>query len=127
MPRIVCVCLAMAGTLSVLCAKSRAADNQVWPQPTWKTATPADVGLNESLLRQARDYALTGGGSGYITRSGRLVMSWGLYDSLIVVIPSLDIVVARAGQSWKRNSAGHYDVLQPFLGPITASVGPSRK
>ena len=28
--------------------------------------------------------------------------SWGLYDSLIVVIPSLDIVAARAGKSWKR-------------------------
>ncbi len=48
--------------------------------------------------------------------------SWGLYDSLIVVIPSLDIVVARAGQSWKRNWAGHYDVLQPFFGPIVAAV-----
>lgn len=48
--------------------------------------------------------------------------SWGLYDSLIVVIPSLDIVVARAGQSWKRNSEDHYEVLQPFLGPIVAAV-----
>ena len=49
--------------------------------------------------------------------------SWGLYDSLIVVIPSLDIVVARAGQSWKRPTPGHYDVLRPFLGPIAASAG----
>jgi len=49
--------------------------------------------------------------------------SWGLYDSLIVVIPSLDLVVARAGQSWKRGQGdGHYDVLRPFLGPIAASV-----
>jgi len=48
--------------------------------------------------------------------------SWGLYDSLIVVIPSLDIVVARAGKSWQRNWDGHYDVLRPFLGPIVASV-----
>lgn len=49
--------------------------------------------------------------------------SWGLYDSLIVVIPSLDIVVARAGQSWKRQRlADHYDVLQPFLAPIAQSV-----
>jgi hypothetical protein len=46
-----------------------------------------------------------------------------MYDSLIVVIPSLDIVVARAGQSWKReNGADHYDVLKPFLGPIVQSV-----
>ena len=48
--------------------------------------------------------------------------SWGLYDSLIVVIPSLDIVAARAGKSWKRNWSGHYDVLKPFLNPIVAAV-----
>jgi CubicO group peptidase (beta-lactamase class C family) len=48
--------------------------------------------------------------------------SWGLYDSLIVVIPSLDIVVSRAGESWKRESDDHYDVLRPFLAPIAASV-----
>jgi CubicO group peptidase (beta-lactamase class C family) len=48
--------------------------------------------------------------------------SWGLYDSLIVVIPSLDIVATRAGQSWKRESAGHYDVLRPFLGPIAEAA-----
>ncbi len=49
--------------------------------------------------------------------------SWGLYDSLIVVVPSLDLVAARAGRSWKREpGAGHYDVLRPFLGPVVASV-----
>lgn len=49
--------------------------------------------------------------------------TWGLYDSLIVVIPSLDLVVARAGKSWPRQKdAGHYDVLKPFLGPICAAV-----
>jgi len=50
--------------------------------------------------------------------------SWGLFDSLIVVIPSLDVVVARAGRSWKRNGGDHYDVLKPFLTPIAASVSP---
>jgi CubicO group peptidase (beta-lactamase class C family) len=48
--------------------------------------------------------------------------SWGLYDSLIVVIPSLDLVVARAGKSWQRDEDGHYDVLKPFFEPIVASV-----
>jgi len=48
--------------------------------------------------------------------------SWGLYDSLIVVIPGLDIVVARAGRSFKGNWSGHYDKLVPFLGPIAQSV-----
>ena len=33
--------------------------------------------MDESELQKARGYALTGGGSGYITRHGRLVMSWG--------------------------------------------------
>ncbi|CAN5754977.1 hypothetical protein BH23PLA1_BH23PLA1_22010 [soil metagenome] len=52
--------------------------------------------------------------------------SWGLYDSLIVVVPSLDLVIARAGQSWKREKgADHYDVLRPFLGAIVASVQPA--
>lgn len=53
--------------------------------------------------------------------------AWGLYDSLIVVIPSLDMVVARAGppKSWKRAAdAEHYDVLKPFLQPIADSVRP---
>ncbi|HUE69596.1 MAG TPA: serine hydrolase [Pirellulaceae bacterium] len=50
--------------------------------------------------------------------------SWGLYDSLIVVIPSLDIVVARAGKSWQRKpGADHYEVLRPFLEPIVAAAG----
>ena len=45
--------------------------------------------------------------------------SWGLYDSLIVVIPSLDLVVARAGQVLEADaSTDHYDVLRPFLEPI---------
>jgi hypothetical protein len=49
--------------------------------------------------------------------------SWGLYDSLIVVIPSLDLVIARAGpKSWARHPGGaHYDPLQPFLEPIVAA------
>jgi CubicO group peptidase (beta-lactamase class C family) len=49
--------------------------------------------------------------------------SWGLYDSLVVVMPSLDIVVARAGKSWKRTEgADHYEVLKPFLQPIAAAA-----
>ena len=48
--------------------------------------------------------------------------SWGLYESLIVVIPSLDIVIARAGRGWRRRGGDHYHVLKPFLEPIVASV-----
>ncbi|MGH2570633.1 MAG: serine hydrolase, partial [bacterium] len=50
--------------------------------------------------------------------------SWGLHDSLIVVIPSLRIVASRAGRSWERKSPRHYDVLRPFLAPICAAVRP---
>jgi CubicO group peptidase (beta-lactamase class C family) len=52
--------------------------------------------------------------------------SWGLYDSLIVVMPSLDLVVARAGKSLPRNNnQAHYDVLKPFLVPIAQSAAAS--
>ena len=53
--------------------------------------------------------------------------SWGLYDSVILVVPSLDLVVARAGRSWARKpGAAHYDPLRPFFGPIVAAVEPQR-
>ena len=48
--------------------------------------------------------------------------SWGLFDSLICVIPSLDLVVVRTGQSWARPSTEHYDPLKPFYEPIVASI-----
>jgi len=43
-----------------------------------------------------------------------------------VVIPSLDVVVARGGERGRRlpreDKANHYDVLKPLLQPITAAV-----
>jgi hypothetical protein len=225
--------LRLAAALASLVAPlARAVD---WPGPAWSESSPAAAGMAEAPLAQARDYALTGGGSGVITRHGKIVLawgdlharydlksssksigvtalglaladglvtlddpavrhhpafatppegnrdtgwpehvtlrhlanqtagfekpggygkllfapgtkwhysllwwnngdgtlpgvprdafwSWGLYDSLIVVIPSLDVVVARAGKSWARTQDGHYDVLQPFLTPIVAAV-----
>ncbi len=48
--------------------------------------------------------------------------SWGLFDSLICVVPSLDLVVVRTGQSWPRSSSEHYDPLKPFFEPIAAAV-----
>ena len=50
---------------------------QVWPTSGWTVASPAEMGMRSELLKQARDYALTAGGSGFITRGGKLVMSWG--------------------------------------------------
>ena len=48
-----------------------------WPGTSWPTATPAQMGMNATVLAQARDYALTGGGAGMIIRFGRVVDSWG--------------------------------------------------
>jgi hypothetical protein len=58
-------------------AAARAAAADVWPMPDWQTAKPEELGLDAALLHQARDYALTGGGAGCITRGGKLVISWG--------------------------------------------------
>jgi CubicO group peptidase (beta-lactamase class C family) len=48
--------------------------------------------------------------------------AWGLGDSLIVVILSLDIVAARAGSAWSSGSGLDYARLKPFLEPIALSV-----
>jgi CubicO group peptidase (beta-lactamase class C family) len=56
------------GLFGLLCA--------AFPAP-WPQATPAEVGMNEALLRQARDYVLKGGGSGIVIYRGKLVFSWG--------------------------------------------------
>ena len=48
-----------------------------FPGKTWETDAPAAVGLDAAKLEQARDYAMTGGGSGCIARHGKLVMTWG--------------------------------------------------
>lgn len=66
----------MKTLLLLLCwvATSHAAE---FPRAEWTRVTPAEAGLDEAKLAQARDYALTGGGSGCIIHSGRLVMAWG--------------------------------------------------
>lgn len=55
-----------------------------WPGKEWETSTPEALGLDATKLAQARDYALTGEGSGCIIYRGKLVLSWGdaaaLYD-----------------------------------------------
>jgi CubicO group peptidase (beta-lactamase class C family) len=50
---------------------------EIWPGSTWEKATPEKVGMDAGTLQKARDYALTGGGSGCVTRHGKLVMRWG--------------------------------------------------
>jgi CubicO group peptidase (beta-lactamase class C family) len=49
--------------------------------------------------------------------------AWGLYDSIILVIPCLDLVAVRTGKSWSRQTdSDHYDVLKPFFTPLAATV-----
>jgi len=45
-----------------------------------------------------------------------------LYDSLIVVIPSLNIGVAGAEKPWQYGWNSHYEVLKLFLSPIVTAV-----
>jgi CubicO group peptidase (beta-lactamase class C family) len=58
--------------------------SEVWPEGEWERAKPEEVGVDGGTLEKAKDYALTGGGSGCIVRYGRLIMQWGdqkqLYD-----------------------------------------------
>lgn len=53
----------------------------VWQTTSWEKCSPEEAGLDAARLSQARDYALTGGGSGYITRGGKLVFAWATKSS----------------------------------------------
>jgi CubicO group peptidase (beta-lactamase class C family) len=46
----------------------------------WERASPEQVGMDEELLEQARNYGLRGGSSGCVIRGGKLVMTWGSQD-----------------------------------------------
>src|SRR5687768_2918790 len=48
-----------------------------WPGREWERADPSEFALDTGKLAQARDYALTAEGSGYVIYEGKLVMSWG--------------------------------------------------
>ena len=43
----------------------------------WEKDTPEHLDMDQNKLEEARDYALTGGGSGCIIRGGKMVMAWG--------------------------------------------------
>lgn len=63
--------------IACVAAQSLPAAEEFWPAKEWNRATPAEVGMDSARLEAARDYALSAEGSGYITRHGRLVLSWG--------------------------------------------------
>src|SRR4051812_49419689 len=62
--------------LSLLAAVTFCVASEV-PAAHWAPSTPAESGLDQAKLEEARDYALTGGGSGMVIRGGKLVFSWG--------------------------------------------------
>lgn len=65
--------LALAGASWATAAQ----DAEVWPGSQWQAAAPEAVGMDSALLAQARDWALTGDGSGLVVRRGCVVMQWG--------------------------------------------------
>ncbi len=107
-------------------------DRRIIPSPFVQQAAraePALAGLPEHILKTYGNASEHYGLLWWNNADGTLknvprdaYWSWGLYESLIVVIPSLDIVVARAGRSWQRKWEGHYEVLRPFFEPIVQSV-----
>jgi len=94
----------------VLCAAvlSASADDHtvqappVFPSESWDVSTPMLAGMDESLLEEARDYALAGGGSGLIVRGGKLVYSWGDPDVLYELKSTTkSIGVTALGLAWQ--------------------------
>ena len=75
----------MSRTSSIVCllvlvyspTTGLAGEGIIWPGSTWDRSTPEQVGMDASILQKAHDYALTGGGSGCVTRHGHLVIQWG--------------------------------------------------
>jgi len=51
--------------------------------------------------------------------------AWGQGDNLLVVVPSLDLVVARAGNAWSAEANANYTRLAPFLDPIAEAMPPT--
>jgi CubicO group peptidase (beta-lactamase class C family) len=49
----------------------------VFPGAAWETRTPAELGMNEVKIEEAKAYALTRNGAGMIVRNGYVVSTWG--------------------------------------------------
>ncbi|WP_132972004.1 LamG-like jellyroll fold domain-containing protein, partial [Thiogranum longum] len=90
-----------------------------WPTAGWVAATPLALSMDQVKLEQARDYALTGGGAGYITRAGKLVMSWGDDTLLFDIKSSTKSFGATAlGLALQDNLLNVGDIAQLYLADI---------
>ena len=96
------------------------ADSQpLFPARQWATATPADLNLDESKLRSARDYALTGGGSGMIVRHGRVAITWGDLRQRYDLKSSTKSIGVSPSATWPRSdSATPTMATLPRLRPV---------
>lgn len=66
----VCASLSLSGFAQDLPAP-------VFPLGSWETRTPAELGMNELKLEEAKAYALTRNGAGMVVRNGYVVSTWG--------------------------------------------------
>lgn len=108
-------------------------DRQILPKDFVKAASTTDPAVSELPVADADEHGDASRHYGLLwwnNADGALpgvprdaYWTWGLYDSLVIVMPSLDVVAVRTGKSWARaEGANHYAVLEPFLRPIAASV-----
>jgi CubicO group peptidase (beta-lactamase class C family) len=141
---------AMARVGLLFLRKGKWGDTQVLPE-SFVTTVATPVAANASLQIRPTPSDFPGATSNYgvlwwTNAGGQLAnvprdafWAWGLGDSLIVVIPSLDLVVVRAGEEHLQSEVagaatpgqrvwndtdwnGDYSVLIPFLEPIVQSV-----
>jgi CubicO group peptidase (beta-lactamase class C family) len=68
--------------LAVMLSSASAGAEASWPSTGWTSSTPEAEGLDATALEEARDFALTAGGAGLVTRHGRVVLSWGDTNAL---------------------------------------------
>ncbi len=66
-------CLAIT-LLTFTAVDAAAGDDHVYPEATWKTKAPAEVGLSVETLKAFSEFV---GGRGCVVRHGYLVYSWG--------------------------------------------------
>lgn len=108
---------ALAGTAT---ADGSSPATAVFPGPAWDTATPAEAGMQVALLEQARDHALTGGGSGLIVRGGKLVFAWGDPDLRYALKSTTkSIGVTALGLALQDGLVGLTDAAQTHLPSIS--------
>ncbi|MEZ5352432.1 MAG: serine hydrolase [Bryobacteraceae bacterium] len=110
--------------------EGRFGGKQILPASFVRMARSVTLGFEDVPVMRAEDYPNAARHYGLLwwnNNDGSLAgvpsdafWSWGLYDSLIVVIPSLDLVVARAGEGWGEHAV--FSRLEPFLRPIVESV-----